>query len=102
MNDNGTAEQKKTYYAVFIGNRYSVNYPYNEAVFEAKNVAEAKHKAVEYIRAWKLYNERILNIRKMSNEEYRERMENYEIYMKGGYIRFRSHESKNEDEKTIY
>ena len=31
MNVDGTAEQKKTYYAVFIGNRYSVDYPYNEA-----------------------------------------------------------------------
>ena len=96
MNDNGTAVQKKCYYAVFIGNRYSVDYPYNEAIFEAKNVEAAKHKAVEYIRAWKLHNERILNIRKMSNEEYLERTENHAIYMQEGYIRFRGHESKNE------
>ena len=96
MNVDGTAEQKKTYYAVFIGNRYSVDYPYNEAIFEAKNVEAAKHKAVEYIDVWKLHDERILNIRKMSNEEYRERTENHAIYMQEGYIRFRGHESKNE------
>lgn len=57
MNVDGTAEQKKTYYAVFIGNRYSVDYPYNEAIFEAKNVEAAKHKAVEYIHVWKLHDE---------------------------------------------
>ena len=57
MNVDGTAEQKKTYYAVFIGNRYSVDYPYNEAIFEAKNVEAAKHKAVEYIHVWKLHDD---------------------------------------------
>lgn len=50
----------------------------------------------EDIHVWKLHDERILNIRKMSNEEYRERTENHAIYMQEGYIRFRGHESKNE------
>lgn len=81
---------KNKFYAVAIGKveRASFVTPFDEAVFEVPNATEARKRGRAYIRAWQLIGETILRIRIMSEEEYKERTENRDAYMKGGYKKY--------------
>lgn len=81
---------KNKFYAVAIGKaeRASFVTPFDEAVFEVPNATEARKRGRAYIRAWQLIGETILRIRIMSEDEYKERTENRDAYMKGGYKKY--------------
>ena len=81
---------KNKFYAVAITNDIwaSMISPFDEAVFEVPNATEARKRGRAYIRAWQLIGETILRIRIMSEAEYKERTENRDAYMKGGYKKY--------------
>ena len=80
---------EKEIYAVFIGDRYASDTPFNEVVFFADSAEEARKLGNEYIRAWDLRNETVRRVRLMSQEEWQERKSNQNEYNGGGFQRFR-------------
>lgn len=83
-------EKEKKIFAVLIGNACVIDSPFNEAVFFANDEQEARQKGQNYIRAWELYNETVIKVRRMSKEEYEERKNNSEEYESGGWKNYRN------------
>lgn len=82
MNEN------KHFYAVLIGDIYTPQDAFNEAVFFTSNAAEARKCGNLYIRQWDLAGERVLRVRRMSEQEYNERVNDREQYIAGGYKKY--------------
>lgn len=80
--------EHKHFYAVLIGDIYTPQNAFNEAVFSASNAAEARKRGNLYIRQWGLEGARVLRVRRMSEQEYNERVNDHEQYIAGGYKKY--------------